>query len=127
MALRNFQRIGCSILGKSCACRASMPTTAMLCAPIAKMSTKKPKPVTSEIRMFSSEKTIPVTENLSIKEKLMKLWSKYGYVAIGTYFTVYFSTLGTLFLALDFDVFNASQVGFDPVAAVHKVILFDVF
>lgn len=57
----------------------------------------------------------------SLKGKVKSLWKNYGVVAIGTYFGIYVSVLSSLFFALDYDVFNASTFGFDPVAAVQKV------
>ncbi len=63
---------------------------------------------------------------------MKKLWQKYGYIAVGTYLGVYVSTLSAVFVALEFDIFQASQVGFDPVDAVnivrhleYKIILTD--
>jgi hypothetical protein len=40
-------------------------------------------------------------------------------LAVGTYLGVYVTTLGSLFLALDYDIFNAATVGLDPVYAIH--------
>lgn len=81
-------------------------------------------------RMFSSSSDGNDKNKKETKEKIangmskMKLmWKKYGTVFIGTYLGVYVTTLSSLFLALDYDVFNAAMVGLDPVAAVEKVHL----
>ena len=55
--------------------------------------------------------------------KVKQMWRQYGTVFIGTYLGVYVTALSSLFLALDYDIFNASMVGLDPVAAVTKVII----
>jgi hypothetical protein len=56
-----------------------------------------------------------------MKDKFKKLWKQYGMIAVGTYLTVYISTLGSLFLAVDYDILNAASVGLDPVMAIEKV------
>ena len=58
----------------------------------------------------------------SIGGKLKVLWKKYGILAVGTYTGVYVGTLGSVFVALDFDIFNAATFGMDPNYAVQKVI-----
>ena len=45
----------------------------------------------------------------------------YGPVFIATYLGVYVTTLSSIFLALDFDIFNAATFGMDAVQAVDKV------
>lgn len=67
-----------------------------------------------------------VEENqpLTFKEKVSNMWKNYGKLAIGTYIGVYISTLGSIFFALDFDVFNAATFGFDHAAAIAKVETF---
>lgn len=67
------------------------------------------------------ESSQPVNEQ-SLKGKLQQLWKSYGIIAVGTYMSVYVGTLGSVFLALDFDIFNAATFGMDPNYAVHKVI-----
>jgi len=62
-----------------------------------------------------------VDDDKSFKSKVKYMWKSYGVIAIGTYFGIYVTTLGSLFFALDFDVFNAVSVGLDPVLAVQKV------
>jgi len=57
----------------------------------------------------------------TVKDGFKTLWKKYGYVAIGTYLSIYVVTLSSIFLSLDFDLFNAGTFGFDPNAAVFKV------
>eukprot|EP01035_Chromulina_nebulosa_P017772 gene17772-23375_t len=46
---------------------------------------------------------------------------KYGVVAIGTYFGLYVTTLGSIFLSLDYDLFNSASFGLDPNTAIKKV------
>lgn len=58
---------------------------------------------------------------LTFKEKVSHMWKNYGRLAIGTYIGVYIGTLGSIFFALDFDVFNAATFGFDHNAAIAKV------
>jgi len=60
-------------------------------------------------------------EDVSVKGRLKLLWKRYGLVAIGTYLGIYVSVLSSVFYALDYDVFRASTLGLDPVAAVKKV------
>lgn len=59
----------------------------------------------------------------SMKAVFTEMWHNYGYVFIGTYIGVYLVTLGSMFAALDMDVFSASTFGLDPASAVHKVRL----
>lgn len=55
-----------------------------------------------------------------MKGKLTSLWTKYGFITIGTYFGLYALTLGSVFSSLEFDIFNAATFGLDPVLAVQK-------
>jgi len=57
----------------------------------------------------------------TMQEKFKKLWKNYGLIAVGTYLTIYGTTLGSLFLAVDYDILNAASVGLDPAMAVEKV------
>lgn len=64
----------------------------------------------------------PVSDKpATVSQKLKKMWEAYGVIAVGTYLSVYVTTLGSLFLALDYDVFNAATVGLDPTYAIHMV------
>lgn len=56
----------------------------------------------------------------SMQEKFKKLWKNYGMIAVGTYLTMYVTTLGSLFLAVDYDILNAASVGLDPIVAIDK-------
>lgn len=49
------------------------------------------------------------------------MWTSYGPLGIGAYLGVYVTTLGSIFLALDYDLFHAAQVGLDPASAIEKV------
>lgn len=55
-----------------------------------------------------------------MKSKIKGLWQNYGTIAIGTYLGVYLTTLGSIFIAIDFDIFNAASVGLDPAFAIKK-------
>jgi len=68
----------------------------------------------------SSSSTATDIEPTSFKDKITYMWKNYGKLAIGTYFTIYVTTLGSIFFALDFDVFNAAAVGLDPAYAINK-------
>lgn len=74
---------------------------------------------TSSDSKSSSESTIAEKESLSSKLKAM--WSKYGYIAVGTYLSVYVCTLSSLFIVLDYDIINAASVGFEPTETIKKV------
>lgn len=56
-----------------------------------------------------------------LKSKISELWSMYGFVAVGTYGAIYISTLASIFVSMDYDLFNAATFGFDPIGAVKKV------
>ena len=85
--------------------------------------------LTSFVRLFSStpEKNEEVAKDEGLKGKVGELWGKYGYVAVGTYISVYVSTLGGIFISMDYDIFNAATFGFDPVGAVKKVNFTAIF
>lgn len=70
---------------------------------------------------FSNEK-IENKNQISTKEKFIALWKKYGLFAVGTYFSFYFATLGTLFLLFDNDVITASLFGFENNEACIKAV-----
>lgn len=72
----------------------------------------------SRSALYLSTKT---EDDNSVKGKFKEMWKNYGVVAVGTYLSLYVMTLGSIFTSLDFDLFSASSVGFDPVAAVKKV------
>jgi hypothetical protein len=61
------------------------------------------------------------TMTTEVKDKIKFLWRRYGYLAIFTYLGIYATTLSSLFVALDFDIFKASTVGLDPNEAIKKV------
>mmetsp|Transcript_3823 Transcript_3823/g.3432 ORF Transcript_3823/g.3432 Transcript_3823/m.3432 type:complete len:222 (-) Transcript_3823:64-729(-) len=70
----------------------------------------------------TSDDIAPVSyDSLSIKDKFKYMWKKYGVVAIGTYFGLYVTTLGSIFLSLDYDLFNSASFGLDPNTAIKKV------
>ena len=151
MSLSHFNRISCKILNKgACNCRSFMPAT-MLCAPAMSTSVSaiagKSKfiPIgqvrssamsTSTSPRKSSLKDTPVKDTMkpevevvvkaivepeSMKTKIKYMWKTYGIIGIGTYLGIYVTTLGSIFLCIDFDVFNAASVGLDPAGAIKKV------
>lgn len=81
----------------------------------------------SSVRLASSQSNPEkedksfATEPTSVTDKFKKMWQAYGVLAVGTYLSVYAGTLGSLFLALDYDIFNAATFGLDPVDAIKKV------
>ena len=111
------------MLGKSCACRA-MPIS-LFCSPSSGIRKAIPSISSSKRLLATSNGQIPdITEGKrdeSMKGKIKEMWKKYGAVAIGTYLSVYLSTLGSIFLCLDYDVFNSSSFGLDPATAIQKV------
>eukprot|EP01040_Poterioochromonas_malhamensis_P015546 gene15546-17426_t len=82
----------------------------------ADVSTQQTLYSTSKDDLYSSDGRT----DLTLKEKFKKLWKAYGIVLISTYLGIYISTLGSLFIALDLDLFNAASVGLDPIYAIHK-------
>ena len=76
----------------------------------------------SRLAMAFSSETESKKEEKSMKARFTEMWHNYGYVFVGTYIGVYLMTLGSVFAALDFDVFSASTFGLDPASAVHKAI-----
>lgn len=73
---------------------------------------------------LSSKSTDNIAENpksTGLGAKAKELWNSYGYVALGTYFSLYVCTLGSFFICLDQDLLNAAAFGLDPVVAIKKV------
>jgi hypothetical protein len=71
----------------------------------------------------TSKETNDVNQaSVSLKDKIKQIWKSYGYVAAGTYFGIYVLTLSSMYLALDFDIFNAATFGLDGPSAVNKVL-----
>mmetsp|Transcript_33749 Transcript_33749/g.34384 ORF Transcript_33749/g.34384 Transcript_33749/m.34384 type:complete len:203 (+) Transcript_33749:29-637(+) len=68
-----------------------------------------------------NDKEIAQKKAMSIGEKAKFLWNNYGYVAVGTYFGLYITTLSSIYGCLDYDIFNAAAFGLDPAHAVQKV------
>lgn len=69
----------------------------------------------------SEENLNHVPKGVSMMEKMKKMWDAYGIVAVGTHLGVFVTTLASLFLALDHDIFNAASVGVDPMHAIQMV------
>lgn len=99
----------------------------MYCAPISTTTLLKNKSAykrsISNIssRLYSSESDNKQPEPTNFKDKVSAMWKNYGKIAIGTYLSIYVTTLGSLFFALDFNVFNSATVGLDPQMAIDKV------
>lgn len=49
------------------------------------------------------------------------LFKKYGFLFVCTYAGVYVSTLGAIFGSLEYDLFHASSIGFEPAQAIIKI------
>lgn len=58
---------------------------------------------------------------LTLAARVKILWKRYGMLTIGTYFSIYFATLSSVFLALDYQLVNFDAFGFDPHIAVNHV------
>jgi len=77
-----------------------------------------------QIRLFAS---IPesneevIKKDTSVKSQFKRIWNRYGFLAIGTYAALYITTLGSIFISLDLNIFDATTFGFDPEIAVLKV------
>ena len=78
-------------------------------------------PQSSYRRLLSSAVEKDGDDNVKKKSIVRVLLNKYGAVAIGTYFCVWVMTLTSVFVCLDFDIFNAATFGLDPATAVLKV------
>ena len=121
MSLRSLHRVSCSILSTICVSNSTRASAKILCIPVTSLGSKRVLNSTS-IRMLSSgPDSGKPKEELTFKDKVANMWKNYGKLAIGTYLGVYITTLGSIFLALDFDVFNAATFGFDHAAAIAKV------
>jgi hypothetical protein len=121
MYMRSLHRVSCSIFPSACGCKTIRGTTAMLCAPTAGRFVKVSGPAlaVSSVRSLSTDSEN--ASNPTFKEKITLMWKNYGKVAIGTYITVYLTTISSIYFALDFGVFNAATFGFDHAAAILKV------
>jgi hypothetical protein len=78
-----------------------------------------------QIRLFASipeSKEEVIKKDTTVKGGFKQIWNRYG-----TYAGLYITTLGSIFISLDLDVFNAATFGFDPKTAVLKVILTSIF
>lgn len=51
---------------------------------------------------------------------LKAIFKKYGYVAVGTYLSIYVMTLCSVFVALDLDLLQSSTFGFDPITTTKN-------
>ena len=124
MSLGALRRISCSIIPSACGCKTG--PTALFCSPaLSSFSKRGVKQQAVAIRAFSTgptpDKVKEPEQQLTFKDKVKNMWKNYGKLAIVTYIGVYASTLGSVFLALDFGAFNASTFGFDHAAAIAKV------
>lgn len=70
-------------------------------------------------RLFSSNPD--EKKDAGFAGKFKQMWTKYGYLFVGTYATIYVSTVGALFVALDLDILQAATFGFDAETSVLKV------
>ena len=126
MSLRALRRLSCTMIPSACGCK---NTGAIFCSPAAVQRLSAVKKLqslhsTGTARAFSTGPEPNKVEDdrpTTFKERVTGMWKKYGKLAICTYIGVYAGTLGSIFLALDFGVFNASTFGFDHAAAIAKV------
>ena len=82
-------------------------------------------PIVSQIRLFTTKPDDHhESKDTSMNGKLKKMWRKYGVITIVTYLSIYATTLSSLFISLDYGLFNASTVGVDPVEAIKKVSIY---
>ena len=81
------------------------------------------KLVTLPLRTMTSEseKTATHIRRADYFGNFKDLFKKYGYVFVGTYMGLYVSTLASVYLALEMDVFNASTFGYDAQTLIKKV------
>lgn len=112
------------------------PSSSSLISPLYMYSLPSVSPIRYDSRSMHSSNVVrrfSTTNNDKIEEeepsdvagKVKGMWKKYGVVAIGTYLFVYIATLSSIFVSLDYDIFNAATFGFDPAMAVQKVC--DIF
>jgi len=59
-------------------------------------------------------------KDVGIAGKFKQMWKKYGYLFVGTYASVYVTTLGALFISLDQDILQAATFGLDAETSVIK-------
>mmetsp|Transcript_6848 Transcript_6848/g.13147 ORF Transcript_6848/g.13147 Transcript_6848/m.13147 type:complete len:171 (-) Transcript_6848:157-669(-) len=71
------------------------------------------------IRSFADTK-INETRDEKKSFALKTIFKKYGYVAVGTYLSVYVMTLCSVFVALDLDLLQSSTFGFDPITTTKN-------
>lgn len=76
--------------------------------------------LTNKFKYFNY-KQFSSSSSSSYSNKFATLWKKYGYVFLGTYLSVYGTTLGSIFIALDFDLFKASDFGYDAKTLTQTV------
>ncbi|KAJ1414927.1 hypothetical protein B484DRAFT_434847 [Ochromonadaceae sp. CCMP2298] len=125
MSLSNINRISCTLFHGSCACKPAL-RMAMYCKPTsfpvtARVARAANRASLSTTRMFATEPERQTPVEVSFKDKVTGMWKNYGKLAIGTYLCIYVGTLSSLFMALDYHVFNAATFGFDPLQAIDKV------
>lgn len=75
--------------------------------------------VLTTVRFNSSENEKKSVTTL--KDKATNLFKTYGKLAIVTYAGIYLTTLGSMFVLLEYDVLNSATFGLDPAVAIEKV------
>ena len=84
----------------------------------------RPTLPTKYTRVYESDKDTTIATDAAdtgLKAQFKAMWSKYGYVGIGFYLTVYITVLSSIYFSLDLDLLNAAAFGVDPQSAVKKV------
>ncbi len=64
-----------------------------------------------------------IKKKISLMDKIKIGWDKYGILGVATYLSLNMCTFGSIYCALEWDIFNAAAVGLDPVIAVTNVSL----
>lgn len=78
----------------------------------------------SDIKDKSTVDTIVKREdekNLTYRQKMKNYWNRYGLFFVGTYLSVYATTLAGLFVAFDSGVLSAAAIGMDTKEIIHGV------
>ena len=58
------------------------------------------------------------------RNKLAELWRRYGFIAVGTYFTIYVTTLGGAFAVFHTGLIPPEEIIGDPKVAIEKLTRF---
>lgn len=129
MNMRALSRLSCKLWSHGrCGCEPVTVFSSNFCTESKLSSRASPQNRTvvtiPSARFGTSKEDIPskeVEQTQSYQAKLKGLWKTYGALAIGTYLSIYATTLGSIFFALDLNLLNSASFGVDPIEAVKKV------